>query len=627
MHSEAGGSSAPGSPEVPEMVEPSKTEQRKAEHVNIILQENVSAEYNYWNDVRLVHYALPEVDLDAIDLSVKFFGKKLRAPLIISSMTGGFGMGKEINANLAKAAAEVGVAMGVGSQRAALEKPELAATYAVVKDHGIPLVFANLGAPQLVPQEGKRAYGIADAKRAIDMIDADALIIHLNFLQEVVQPEGDRRAKGCLAAIRTLAAKFPVMAKETGAGISREAATRLKEAGVQAIDVGGLGGTSFSAVEHYRARKEASSLKERLGATFWNWGIPTPASIRLADVGLPLIATGGIRSGLDAAKGIALGATVAGMAKPMLEAAKVSADAVVAELRAVIEELKAAMFLTGSTSIPELQERKVIVSPPTLSWLEARETVPVRPRSRRLPIAHGRATLPGSGAGGHLARVVPSVHALPRRHHGRGLPPAEVPERVVLERPPVPRRRRRAARDRLPDAPTSVRGLAGDPRRAPHPLPCGVGDRARGRPPSVRSAGVARRVDDGRPDPQRRARPRHRLRAGGGHPGGRIRPDERGEDGPPLRGSGRHDRDRLPGLLGGSSRARDVRAGPRGRVPRSRRSPRIGSRRFADRRIVGRGHPARQEDPPLCPRTRTAPRRGSDRLPTGLWPGDEDDQA
>ncbi|TLZ99651.1 MAG: type 2 isopentenyl-diphosphate Delta-isomerase [Methanobacteriota archaeon] len=317
--------------------------------------------------------ALPEIDLDAIDLSVKFFGKKLRAPLIISSMTGGFGMGKEINANLAKAAAEVGVAMGVGSQRAALEKPELAATYAVVRDHGVPLVFANLGAPQLVPQEGKRAYGLADAKRAIDMIDADAVIIHLNFLQEVVQPEGDRRAKGCLAAIRTLAAKFPVMAKETGAGISREAATRLKEAGVQAIDVGGLGGTSFSAVEHYRARKEASSLKERLGATFWNWGIPTPASIRLADVGLPLIATGGIRSGLDAAKGIALGATMAGMAKPMLEAAKVSADAVVAELRAVIEELKAAMFLTGSTSIPELQERKVIVSPPTLSWLEARE--------------------------------------------------------------------------------------------------------------------------------------------------------------------------------------------------------------------------------------------------------------
>src|SRR5438309_522098 len=272
------------------MAEPSKTEQRKAEHVNIILNENVSAEYNYWNDIRLVHNALPEIDLDDIDLGVKFFGKRLQAPLIISSMTGGFGMGKEINSNLAKAAAEVGVAMGVGSQRAALEKPDLVPTYAVVKDHGVPLIFANLGAPQLVPQEGKRAYGLTDAKKAVDMIRADALIVHLNFLQEVVQPEGDRRAKGCLAAIRSLAATFPVMAKETGAGISRESATLLKQAGVQAIDVGGLGGTSFSAVEHYRARKEASTLKERLGATFWNWGIPTPASIRLADVGLPFAA-------------------------------------------------------------------------------------------------------------------------------------------------------------------------------------------------------------------------------------------------------------------------------------------------------------------------------------------------
>ena len=355
------------------MAEPSKTEQSKAEHVNIILQENVSAEYNYWNDVRLVHSALPEIDLDDVDVSVKFFGKRLEAPLIISSMTGGFGMGKEINGNLAKAAAEVGVAMGVGSQRAALEKPELEPTYAVVKDYGVPLVFANLGAPQLVAQEGKRAYGVADARKAINMIKADALIIHLNFLQEVVQPEGDRRAKGCLAAIKALASQFPLMAKETGAGISRETAQKLKAAGARAIDVGGLGGTSFSAVEHYRARKEAASLKERLGATFWNWGIPTPASILLADVGLPLVATGGVRSGLDVAKGIALGATMAGMAKPMLEAARASADAAVQELRAVIEELKAAMFLTGSTSIEALQERPVIVSPPTASWLEAGE--------------------------------------------------------------------------------------------------------------------------------------------------------------------------------------------------------------------------------------------------------------
>src|SRR3989475_732544 len=292
----AGGSSAPGSSEVPEMAEPSKTEQRKAEHVNIILQENVSAEYNYWNDVRLVHTALPEIDLDDVDVSVKFFGKRLEAPLIISSMTGGFGMGKEINGNLAKAAAEVGVAMGVGSQRAALEKPELEPTYAVVKDYGVPLVFANLGAPQLVPQEGKRAYGVADARKAITMIEADAIIIHLNFLQEVVQPEGDRRAKGCLPAIKALATKFPLMAKETGAGISRETAQKLKAAGARAIDVGGLGGTSFSAVEHYPAREEGAGLEEPLRAAVLDWGIPAPAALLFAGVGIAPPAAGGRRT-------------------------------------------------------------------------------------------------------------------------------------------------------------------------------------------------------------------------------------------------------------------------------------------------------------------------------------------
>jgi isopentenyl-diphosphate delta-isomerase len=351
--------------------EPSRTEQRKAEHVNIILQENVSADYDYWSDVHLVHDALPEVDFDAIDVSTTLLGRRLAAPLVISSMTGGFGGGKEINANLAKAASEVGVAMGVGSQRAALEKPELVPTYAVVRDYDVPLRFANLGAPQLVAQGAKRAYGIADAERAMEMVDAHVLICHLNFLQEIVQPEGDHMARGVLDAIRRLAAVLPVMAKETGAGISRDVALRLKRAGVKAIDVGGLGGTSFSAVEYYRAKKDALSLKERLGATFWNWGIPTPASVQLADVGLPVVATGGVRSGQDVAKALVLGAAAAGLAKPMLEAAKVSADAVVRELQAVIEELKAAMFLMGCRSLKELAARTAIVTRPTADWLEA----------------------------------------------------------------------------------------------------------------------------------------------------------------------------------------------------------------------------------------------------------------
>ena len=352
------------------MPEESITEQRKAEHVDIILNEKVSAEYNYWNDVHLIHKSLPEVNYDDIDISTKLFGRKLNAPLIISAMTGGFPAAKEINKNLAFAAAEVGVGMGVGSQRAALESPELEETYAVVKDHDVPLRFANIGAPQLIEQSGKTPYSFEEAQRAMKMIDAHVLMVHMNFLQEVVQPEGDKKAKGCLYAIQSLAARLPVVAKETGAGISREVAIELKKMGVRGLDVGGLGGTSFSAVEYYRARKEAQTLKERLGATFWNWGIPTPASVVLARVGIPIIATGGVRSGLDIARAICLGASAAGMARPLLEAAKKSADEAVKELRMIIEEMKAAMFLTGSANLDDLAGAQCIVSRPTSDWME-----------------------------------------------------------------------------------------------------------------------------------------------------------------------------------------------------------------------------------------------------------------
>jgi len=350
--------------------EPSRTEQRKRDHVEMILKENVSAEYNFWNDVQLIHNALPEIDFDEIDTTAYLFEKKLAAPLVISSMTGGFGGGKEINAALASGAAEVGIAMGVGSQRAALEKPELAETYRVVADYDIPLRFANLGAPQLVAQGAKRAYGGDDARKAIDMVKANALIVHLNFLQEVVQPEGDKNARGCLAAIETLAREFPLMAKETGAGISRDAALRLKAAGVRAIDVGGLGGTTFSAVEYYRAKREENPSKARLGTTFWNWGIPTPVSLVLANVGLPLVATGGVRTGLDVARAVVLGASSAGMAKPLLEAAKDGPKAVAEELRRVIGELKAAMFLVGAKDLVELGRREALVTRPTSEWME-----------------------------------------------------------------------------------------------------------------------------------------------------------------------------------------------------------------------------------------------------------------
>jgi isopentenyl-diphosphate delta-isomerase len=352
------------------MPEESITEQRKAEHVDIILKEKVEAEHNFWNDVHLIHESLPEVDYEEIDISTKLFGRKLNAPIVIASMTGGFEAAKEINANLARAAAEVGVALGVGSQRAALEHPELEDTYAVVKDYDVPLRFANIGAPQLVEQEGKGSYGFEEAQLAMRMVGAHVLLVHMNFLQEAVQPEGDKRAKGCLSAIQRLALRLPVVAKETGAGISRSMAVELKTAGVIGIDVGGLGGTSFSAVEYYRARKEGQAMKERLGAAFWNWGIPTPASVVMARTGLPVIATGGVRSGIDVARAICLGASAAGLAKPMLEAAKQSADAVVKELQLIVEELKTAMFLTGCANLNDLAGAQCIVTRPTADWME-----------------------------------------------------------------------------------------------------------------------------------------------------------------------------------------------------------------------------------------------------------------
>lgn len=348
--------------------EKQQTVSRKAEHVDIVLNEKSRAERNWWDSVQLLHNSLPEVDLDDVDLTIELLGKKLSAPLIISSMTGGYPDAERINRNLAEAAGRVGVGLGVGSQRAGLLKPEVAGTFAVVKDQGVPLVMANLGAPQLIPQGNSTSLGLDHGKQAMEMVGADALIIHLNYLQEVVQPEGDTRASGVLERLKEFAAAFPVVAKETGAGISHQVALKLKEAGVRAIDVGGVGGTSFSAVEYHRAEKENDRIRARLGETFWNWGIPTPISVLEADVGVPVIATGGLRNGLDAAKALALGASAGGFASKLLKPATVSADAVEEELNTIIAELKAALFLTGSRSMTELAETELVMADDLLSW-------------------------------------------------------------------------------------------------------------------------------------------------------------------------------------------------------------------------------------------------------------------
>jgi isopentenyl-diphosphate delta-isomerase len=349
------------------------TQNRKKEHLEIVLNEDVSADYNYWDDVRLIHRALPEIDMDELDTGVTIFGKTLNAPIIISAMTGGYKDAETINRNLAEAASEVGIGMGVGSQRQAIEEASLERTYSVVKDFDVPLVIGNLGAPQFIKQGDQDPFTENDAEHAMEMIDADLLAIHLNFLQEVVMPEGDTKAKGCLEQINKLARFLPIIVKETGAGISRGTALVLRTSKIRGIDVGGLGGTSFSAVEYFRARNESDKRKERLGRTFWNWGVPTPVSLIEANVGLPMIATGGVRNGLDVARAIALGASSAGVASRLLPFAKKSAQAVTEELNLIVSELRATMFLTGSSTIPQMKEANAVIVGDTATWISGLE--------------------------------------------------------------------------------------------------------------------------------------------------------------------------------------------------------------------------------------------------------------
>ena len=342
----------------------SQTENRKDEHVKVSMEEDVSAGHNYWDDIVLVHNALPEINKNEIDLSTKLFGKKLSAPLIIASMTGGYKKARDINENLAVAAEKYQIGMGVGSQRAALEKPELKKTYNVVKEYDIPLRFANIGASQITIWSYKET--LENANEMIDMVDADVFIVCLNFLQETVMPEGEANAKGVYNVIKKLAEDLdtPVIVKESGAGISYDVASRLSKTKIAGFDVGGLGGTSFAAIEHHRAKMRNDRIHERGGKTFWNWGIPTPSCVlQVGDAtnwSLPIIATGGIRNGLDAAKALVLGADAAGIARVFLKPAMKNKDAIIEEVDVVIKELRAAMFLVGADKVSKL---------PDVDWL------------------------------------------------------------------------------------------------------------------------------------------------------------------------------------------------------------------------------------------------------------------
>ena len=333
-------------------------QQRKSDHIRINLQEDVEFKHvsTGFERYRFVHCALPDLNLDDVDPSMTLLGKRLAAPLLISSMTGGTPEAGAINRRLAEAAQAAKVGMGVGSQRAAIENPALADTYRVRRVAPHILLLANLGAVQL-----NYGYGPDECRRAVEMVEADALILHLNPLQEALQPEGETRFAGLLSKIEAVcrALEVPVVVKEVGWGISEQVARQLADAGVAAIDVAGAGGSSWSQVEMHRA---ATERQRRVAASFADWGIPTAESLLMARrgaPGLPIIASGGIRDGIQIAKAIALGAAACGVAGPFLRAANTSTAAVAELIATLVAQLRVAMFAAGAADIPALRDTPI----------------------------------------------------------------------------------------------------------------------------------------------------------------------------------------------------------------------------------------------------------------------------
>lgn len=331
-------------------------EQRKADHIRINLEQDVTFKKltTGLEDYFFLHEALPEIDLAEVDTQVSLFGKQWRTPLLISSMTGGTPEAREINRMLAAGAQEIGMAMGLGSQRAAIKDPSLADTYRVRDVAPDILLLANVGAVQL-----NYGYGVDECRQIVDMVEADALILHLNALQEAVQPEGDGNFANLLHKIEQVCRTIdvPVIAKEVGWGIAEHTARQLADAGIAAIDVAGAGGTSWSQVEMYRA---PTARHARVAGAFIDWGLPTAISVQLCHRGapdVPIFASGGLKDGIDVAKCIALGATLGGLAGDFLRAADDSGVAGVVELGlAILDELKVAMFCAGAKDLAALAQ-------------------------------------------------------------------------------------------------------------------------------------------------------------------------------------------------------------------------------------------------------------------------------
>jgi isopentenyl-diphosphate delta-isomerase len=338
------------------------------------LNQNVQARNatTGFEDTSFIHRALPEIDREKIDLTTRVFGHKFAAPLLVGAITGGTQMATKINATIAEAVEQLGLGMGVGSQRAALEDKKVEETFAIARKKA-PKAFliANIGGVQL-----KNGYGVQEIQKVVDMIDADAVAIHLNALQETAQPEGQTNFSNVLQKIREVAGEIdkPVIAKETGAGIAFEEARRLEAANVKGIDVSGAGGTSFAAVEYYRAKEREDNVQRRLGDVFWDWGIPTAASIVEAAQAtyVPIIGSGGIRSGVDVAKALALGASLASFSQPILRSAVKGVKETFRTLSILIDELRNVMFLVGADSVQTLRKTPIVIRGETSEWLRTR---------------------------------------------------------------------------------------------------------------------------------------------------------------------------------------------------------------------------------------------------------------
>ncbi|RBQ23217.1 Isopentenyl-diphosphate delta-isomerase [Candidatus Methanobinarius endosymbioticus] len=344
---------------------------RKLEH--LLLCKHYDVQYKNkktgFKDIEFIHNALPEINKEEIDISTNVFGKTLDSPLLITAITGGHPSALKINKELALAAEDQKIGLGLGSQRAAIENKNLTDTYEVARQNAPnTLLIGNIGAPQII---GDTDNSKNFAQKVIDMIDADILAIHLNALQESIQPEGDVNANGYVDAIENICEiiDVPIMAKETGTGIAAEEGKILEKAGVNFIDVAGAGGTSWAAVETYRAEDRY------LGELFWDWGIPTAVStIELVDsINIPIISSGGIRSGLEAAKAIALDADTVGIALPILKDAFVGHEEIINFINKFNESLKIAMFLVGAKNLKDLKRSNLIIKGETKDWLEERE--------------------------------------------------------------------------------------------------------------------------------------------------------------------------------------------------------------------------------------------------------------